>query len=341
MPWALVLSDGKPGHENQSIGVLPKGLAHRVFPVTFHGRGARLRASLAARLRWRALAGRFPWHGLIGDGAGLMALAAERPSVVVSAGSGPAPINLLLARHLRVPAVTCMTPSVGLGGFDLALVPRHDHPPDRPNVVVTLGAPNRVDPDTLRAEGEAFRARHGLPQGRYAVLLMGGDSARFRIGVAQGLAALEGCLALAARHGMELLVTTSRRTAPDTEAAMAALAHRCAYFCAGRDDPERVVPGMLALAELAVVTEDSVSMVSEAASAPARVLALGVERKGGVPRRHEAVLAALADGGYVRRATTTDLIAAGSALLAAAPPPRLDDTARCRAAVARLIGVAP
>jgi mitochondrial fission protein ELM1 len=154
-----------------------------------------------------------------------------------------------------------------------------------------------------------------------------------------GAAIAAACLELARSRGMDLLVTTSRRTRPDTEDAVALAASGAAYLCRGRTDPESPVPGMLALADLAVVTEDSVSMVSEAASAPARVLTVAVKRKGLIPaRRHRAVLKTLAAGGYVARADAAHVAEAGARLLDGPTPPVLDDTRRCRQAVARLVG---
>lgn len=339
--WALVLADGKPGHENQSLGVLPEGIAPCRFPLAWRSRAAFLRACLAARLPWLRgwLAGPFPWHGLIRDAERLAARLREAPApaVVLTAGSGPAPLALLLARHLGCPAVTCMTPSVGLVGFDLAFVPRHDRARG-PRIVPTLGAPNRVDPEGLRAAGEAFRARHGLGHGAFLALLLGGDTPRYRVPPDLGAAIVDACLALARSRGMGLLVTTSRRTSPETEARVAARAGDAAYLCLGRSDPESPVAGMLGLADLAVVTEDSISMLSEAASAPCRVLAVAVAPEGPPPRRHRAALRALAAEGYVVRTQPARLVADGEALLDAPPPPVLDDTRRCRAALARLVG---
>ncbi len=345
MPWVLVLSDGKPGHENQSAGVVPDGVGIRSFRVEYRSKASRYRAWAAARVAMLSslLAGAFPWGGLIRHADRLAGLAAEMPDAILSTGSGPAPVNLLLARRLNRPAITCMTPSVGLSGFQLALVPRHDHPPQSDHIVTTIGAPNLVDSARLVEQGQAFRQRHNLPDGPFVVLLMGGDAAHFAIGPDTGVAILRGALALARELGMRLLVTTSRRTPEQTEAAMATVAEsapECAYFCRGRTDPERVVPGMLALAALALVTEDSVSMVSEAASSNARVVAVAVERKGGTPpRRHEAVLSTLARDGYVARADAEHLAAVGAEWMASPPPPMLDDSARCQQAVARLMGL--
>jgi mitochondrial fission protein ELM1 len=340
--WALVLGDGKPGHENQSLALLPEGITPWRFRVRYPSLWAFLRACLAARLPALSdrAAGPFPWGGLVADADRLAALLAESPApaLVLSAGSGPAPLALLLARRLGCPAVTCMTPSVGTGGFALACVPRHDRARG-PRIVPTLGAPNRVDPESLRRAADEFRAAHGLGEGPFMALLMGGDTPRQRISPRLADDILDGALRLARARGAGLLVTTSRRTSPEAEARVAARAGECAFLCRGRTDPENPVPGMLGLADLALVTEDSVSMVSEAASAPCRVLTVAVGGRGlGVPRRHRAALRALSAAGYVARTTAAGLVADGVALLAQPPPPVLDESRRCREAVAHLVG---
>lgn len=341
-PWALVLSDGKPGHQNQSLGVIPKGLEANLLPVTYPSKSARYRVWLAARFPALAggLIGQFPWAGAIDNPASLEALVAKPPVVVVSSGSGPAPVNLLLARHLGLPAVTCMTPSVGLTRFDLALVPQHDRPPNAPNIMTTLGAPNRVDPTAQIQVAAAFRHEYRLDKEGYMALLVGGESAHHTVPPPLGELLLRSSAELAQKLGLGLVVTTSRRTSAATESAMVAAAENrpVDYFCKGRTDPAQVVPGMLALSRLTVVTEDSVSMVSEAASAPGGVLVVRLPQRGkGTPRRHEAVVSALADEGYIRRTSGEDLIVAGAELMEDPPPPTLEDSARCQQAVTQLL----
>lgn len=342
-PWALVLGDGKPGHENQSLGVLPEGLEPWCFRPAFRSRPAWLRAWIASRLPvpLGGVAGRFPWGGVIGNAAELAARLEQvpLPELVVSSGSGPAPLTLLLARRLGRPAVTCMRPSTGLVRFDLVFVPRHDRYRSTPRAVTTLGAPNRIDAAALRAEGERLKAARHLKGERFVSLLLGGDAARHRLPADLAERIFDGGLRLAREGGAELLVTTSRRTRPEAEARLAARSGEAAYFCSGRTDPGNPVPGMLGLSDLVVVTEDSVSMISEAASAPCRVLTVAVERTGR-RSRHDDVLEALAAEGYVRRTTAGRLAEDGADLLRAAPPPVLDDSRRCREAVAELVGAA-
>lgn len=337
--WALVLGDGKPGHENQSLGILPERLDPWMFRPRFRSRLAWLRCWLAARFPTPLgqSAGPFPWHRVIDNGAELEGRLADGPppSLVVSAGSGPAPMTLLLARFLGLPAATCMTPSVGLVRFNLACVPRHDRYRNSPRALTTIGAPNRIEEATLMAEAKRFKAAHKLKGTRFMSLLLGGDAPRHAISPELGRRIYDGCAKLARSHKAELLVTTSRRTRKATEDAIAQ--QPAAYLCRGRESDEYPVPGMLGLSTLVVVTEDSVSMVSEAATAPCRVLSVAVERRGRVPRRHEWVLKELEAEGYIRRTTPERLHEDGERVLAGPPPPALDDSRRCREAVARLV----
>ena len=338
--WALVLGDGKPGHENQSLGILPPDISPWMFRPRFKSRFAWLRSWFAARfpVPLGNSVGPFPWHRVIDNGAELAdRLGAEPPpALVVSAGSGPAPMTLLLARHLTLPAATCMTPSVGLVRFNLACVPRHDRYRNSTRALTTIGAPNRIEETALMAEATRFKKNHGLKNSRYISLLLGGDAPRHAISPELGARIYDGCAQLAKSHKAGLLVTTSRRTRLQTEDRIADKT-AAAYLCRGRTDDEYPVPGMLGLSDLAVVTEDSVSMVSEAATAPCRVLSVAVERRGRTPQRHERVLRELAAEGYIRRTTPERLTEDGASLLSGPPPPALDDSRRCREAVAKLV----
>ena len=61
-------------------------------------------------------------------------------------------LSLLAARRIRGgKVVVLMRPSLPPGLFDLCLIPEHDAPPARPNVLATRGALNRIQPAaTLR-----------------------------------------------------------------------------------------------------------------------------------------------------------------------------------------------
>ena len=202
--------------------------------------------------------------------------------LILSAGSRAAPYNLALGVLFGGCSVTLMTPSLfGVDPFDFAIVPEHDHPPRRPNVLATVGAPNAIVPEELSREGEALLERFP-PQGerRWAVLL-GGDDRNYRISSRWVMKEMGLLLRRAEAYRADLYVTTSRRTSPAAEAATERLlkGHPLVrMLVVASKTPENPVPGMLGACWRTFCTEDSVSMVSEAATAGHRVTLLRVER---------------------------------------------------------------
>jgi uncharacterized protein len=142
-------NDGKAGHDNQTRG-LAEALA-RLRLVETHTLDPLPPA--AALKGW--LLGRLPsWRNL------------PAPDLLMGAGHRTH-FSLLAARRSRGGrVVVLMRPSLPLGLFDLCLIPEHDAPPTRSNVLATRGALNRVQPSaTLESD-------RGL-------LLIGGPSAHF------------------------------------------------------------------------------------------------------------------------------------------------------------------
>jgi mitochondrial fission protein ELM1 len=104
-----------------------------------------------------------------------------------------------------------------------------------------------------------------------------------------------------------LSITTSRRTHSDSEDVIRAklLNNKLCCFLVIASEPQKEspVPGILGISDIVIVTEDSLSMVCEAASSGRKVVLLKVERKkrDGEPKR-EKVYQMLSKNGYVRKA---------------------------------------
>ena len=165
-------------------------------------------------------------------------------------------------------------PRIDPARFDIVVVNRHDGLTG-PNVIVTRTALHRATPARL-AEAAAIwapRLAH-LPRPLVAVLV-GGSNGRFRLD-GNVAATLGGQLASMMRDDrVGLALTPSRRTAPEARAALeAAVAPLGGWVWDMTGDNPYF--GLLALADAIIVTEDSVSMVSEAAATRAPVLLAGL-----------------------------------------------------------------
>lgn len=272
----LALSDGKAGHAAQAEGVAERlgGTVRRAIVPPRRGLGRLRPATVEAE-----------------DGA---APALNWPDLVIACGKAAArPALRFQAGGAKI--VFLQKPPVPCDRFDLVAAPAHDRLTGA-NVVTTLGAPNRVTPDRLADAAAHWRARFdGFPKPWIAALI-GGRSKRHRL-PPDHAAALGAKIAAAARaSGGSVFATASRRTGPEAEAALrSALADTPGWFWDGAG--ENPYFGLLALVDTVIVTADSVSMPSEAASAgkPALIAALP-----GGSTRFDRFHAALAAAGHAR-----------------------------------------
>lgn len=219
----------------------------------------------------------------------------------LSAGSAAAPYTLALAKATGQKSAVVMTPSVlGTDPFNFAIVPAHDHPKKGKNLLTTLGAPNGIFPDELERKGWELAQkwspseREGAPD-RWA-LLIGGDDGNYRISPAWVSRAVPPILARAEEAGADVYITTSRRTDPQAEEELTRLARRSSAVrmaLSASKDPFNPVPGMMGLCSTVFVTEDSVSMASEAVTAGRAALLLRTERRKGIKRTLQNMTAIL------------------------------------------------
>lgn len=297
----IILSDGIRGHVNQSRGValwlsrLAGSKVHELEIPPLSGVNRFLALKVFSVILPSADKDR-AHRWLKRSGGSALTDAVERKCedlvlsgtelLFLSTGSSSAPFTLALARFFGGRAATIMTPSVlKTAPFDFAIVPAHDFPPEAPNVFRTLGAPNAIDPEGLKREAELLFERFPPVAKKKWGVLIGGDDANYRVTPEWARKRVRFLAEQALRQGADLYVTTSRRTAPETEEALLELSADFPVFrmlLLASKDPWNPVPGILGACDEIFCTEDSVSMVSEAATAGFVVRLLRVERKKGV-----------------------------------------------------------
>jgi len=250
-------------------------------------------------------------------------LEANHFDAILSTGSSVAAPNLLLGRLINAKSVVCTRPSpVGIAHFHLAILPEHMRPRHPSgNVTMTLGVPNRITPEYVDKMGKSLAERLNVSRQRIIGLLLGGNDPYYSIppGMVSSLCdvLLDICRAIGAR----LALTTSRRTDPKSEdvikskmlnnplCCLSVLASEslCALAIAPHEERENPVPGIIGMSEVSIVTEDSFSMVCEAASSGKKIVILKVERKkGGHPKR-QRVYQLLVERGYARSSDVPSL----------------------------------
>jgi len=247
-----VLTDGKPGMENQCLGLAEAlGLDPDVKRVT-------------PRFPWRLLPSHLWFHALQAPGPGGDRLSPPWPDLLIATGRQTVALSIAIKRLRgdKIFTVQIQNPVINARKFDLVATPRHDRLTGE-NVIVTEGALHRITLERLTSESEIFKDRlSGLGQPRIAVLI-GGSNGQYRMTRQSTELLADGLAGLARDHGAGLMVTASRRTGAENEAV---LRDRLAGLSAEIWDGSGANPyfGYLGLADAIIVTGDSVSMVSEA-----------------------------------------------------------------------------
>jgi len=199
-------------------------------------------------------------------------LSAKKADVIISGGTALAPVNVILsARNLAKSIVVMKPPTVGLEMFDLAILPRHDQPPSRENVVVTEGALNLVDQEYLEKQtGELLATSMAgrAPQGLFMGLLIGGDAKNFHLALETIATVIREIKSVAHDLGASLLVSTSRRTPQDIEELVkkefSGYPACKLLIIANEKNIPQAVGGILGLSRIIVISPESVMMISEA-----------------------------------------------------------------------------
>ena len=298
----VILSDKKPGHYKQSLGIVEKmsecqttwleiqfrrkwrDNLLRVFMSVFGG--APLPMSLShTLLQW----------SLIPEAYNAL-VQLQTADIILSTGSSVAAVNLLLARILGAKTVTCRKPSpIGTRYFDLAILPMISwrNASRKDNICRTIGVPNPISPKLLDAKRKQLESELNLPDCPRIGVLLGGTDRHETITIEDTERLSTICKAVAEKMNTQILITTSRRTPSDvTEHLVSTLKHtdRCPLFITPDASSELEDPyqAILALSDLLIVTADSFSMVCEAASSGRNVIVLTLSHKSvRPPRRYE------------------------------------------------------
>ena len=281
----VILSDGIRGHYHQSLGIaqwlerLGGGrLEGHVDVPKFSG----LQKIMKLKLFVHGLAvhdGTYSREGL--KSAGVSFRNIKPKTLFISAGSSAAPFCLACAKATGNKSAVVMTPSIlGTKSFDYAIIPDHDkHDPKDKNILTTLGAPNHIYQPELEQVGARFFAGKDFGNNQVVAVLVGGTDANYKPSASWAEDALG---SLRYIDGVKLLITTSRRTEKSLDDKIEDMFtgdSSLGYMLILSKNPKvNALTAMMGRATHVLVTEDSVSMVSEAVTAGFRVGLLRVPR---------------------------------------------------------------
>jgi mitochondrial fission protein ELM1 len=308
--WAV--SDGRAGIEAQALG-----LAEAV---------ARLRPAEIAvkRIGWRAGLGRLPWRLIPPAARTGDPLGPPWPDIWIAAGRATLPLSTRVRAWSdgRTFVAQTQDPRTALAPFDLVVPPEHDGLAG-PNVLPIVGAPNRLSPERLAADGVKFAAQlDPLPRPRVAVIV-GGRSKAFDLPAADARTLALRIEDAVRAAGGSVMVSFTRRTPAAARAAMAPVFGRLpgVVWDGTGDNPYF---GFLAAADVVLVTEESTNLATDAAATGKPVLVL--------PMRGRSAKLARFHGELARRGIARPFDGA----LSGADYPPLRETDRAAAELLRL-----
>lgn len=320
----LVLSDGKAGHVKQSEALVEQfhalntqyGRPGMEYPtqtllVKFKSNWHRKLFSIFAFFFIPFAQGRLDWIGWYFEEETRKAIREASADFIISAGSSLIPLNLCLAKECRAKSIVLMKPILPFTFFryDMALVPAHDSGPMPSETFRTLLTPSRTDEDEFEAAAQKIRKDLHDPSRVRISLFLGGPTRQYQMELKDIQQVMETLEKVSGVTG-DYLVTTSRRT-PDSINQFLKTSRPQFKGCqmlviAAEDKRTEVVSGMMALADILIVTEDSISMISEAVSSGKKVLVLSFGGEG-LPPKHKRFQEILAQKSAVLIATPENL----------------------------------
>ena len=318
---ALILSDGRKGHENQSIAFCELkgldfcickiayanklfklcsyaldffGLYFKIFKYDFGEGGTAADLKNGSNLNSPALnspaAPNGTNSGAVSDSANLDAVSDRNLNfadfdLFVGAGSTIYYALKFYARRYAKPSIALMYPKGYRKDFSVIIAGAHDRPKPRANL--------KISPVSL-----SFSRPQGLyrPQRKSIGFIIGGPNSCFEMGD-EILKQIEGVRAQFA--DCEFALTTSPRTPQATESALEKLGWD--YSVIYSRELVNPIGDFLAQCEWVFISEDSVSMISEAASnGSANVAILSLKRKV-AHNKFDDFISALVSTGHARR----------------------------------------
>jgi mitochondrial fission protein ELM1 len=266
----LIPSDGKPGHYKKAAAIAQALAAEQPADVSFLD--VRLRLALFHDVLRRHLRRhrRLPGPRWLSLFYRLPAALPPRPDLIISSGGKTTFVNAWLAQHYGCPNVF-IGGTRGVHDAYFSRIVVHDAAYDGdprfiPSLIpteITSELLRRAAADYVALRDDAFRAR------RHWTLLIGGDSGGYRFRQPDWESLGVAIRVLAERHSIRWLMTTSRRTGRGAEEVLrrADLAPHIDELQIFRTDPRRIYNALLGCAESIFCTEDSGTMLTEAAAA--------------------------------------------------------------------------
>ncbi len=293
----VVLSDGKPGHEVQSraIAQMIKDLDELderfefkldTVQIRYKSKWAKRMFSLFSLILLPWSQGRMHVLKAFLEKESYEQLVQTAPDLVVSCGFSVLPLNFILKKEFQVKNIVLMKRPFpfNLMKPDLSLIPEHDRVKESKGVLLTRVAPNLVDSEQLKIDGELLRQELNLDHQKVVSVFLGGKTKGYDFSPQFFKQFVEGLDRFVHKNNCKLIITTSRRTSKQYEKVLKDKFEKHPevplLVIANEDNPEGIARKMMGVSDVILVSEDSVSMISEGVASGKDVLILKMNSKG-------------------------------------------------------------
>jgi len=315
----VILNDGKQGHLNQSLaiansikkvrdnkGFLPEDTKIEIVNVEYKNRTCRILCSLMCSGINNAFfnKARSVLFKLFLISTSYKKIISVYADFIISCGSANEPVNIFLKYENGAKNIIIMKPSyTNPKKANLLFVPFHDQIKERKNIVQLVGAPSFINSEVINKSAD--RLRREIPDNsnfKFGVLI-GGDSKNFNF--TENIANLltQHLTTVLQNNNASLYLTTSRRTPQKVEEILknelANLNNTKLFVDAKIDRRPYILPSILGVADAIVVSEDSVSMISESLASKKPIFVFRLCKKKN-SKKHQIFIDHLVRNNYVQ-----------------------------------------
>ena len=320
----VILSDGKAGHFKQSevvAGMLSdfkefhgrSGLQFETETIKVEYRSPFHRAVLfcLAFLMKPWIQGRLHWLAPFLTPETLKAIERVNADYIIAAGSALAPVQMLFSQETGAKKIVIMNPPFpySVTHYDLAIVPAHDSGKVPRRALRSVIMPSGYKSHDRGPDVQALQAKLGEGKRPKIAVFLGGATRDYDLTVSD-MEKLCSALKRAGSRAGDFMLTTSRRTSAPVERFLKSHLkeqHACRFLViANEDNPPYASGGMLGIADLLIVSEDSLAMISEAVGTGKRVIVLSLG-EGQLPEKHYRFHQILSQRGLVTVSCLADL----------------------------------
>ena len=334
----LVLSDGKTGHLNQAMtvaGMVEAALGSRLkargieekpivkiktMDLRFKNRFTRVLLDFASLFAGRRCQGCLQCLKFCLDKGSFEKIRNTYADMIISCGASTVASNIFMKYENNAKGIVIMKPGLDRGRkFDLIILPRHDTTGKvKRNTLITEAAPNKILPSAFSLQ----------PLAKGIGLLIGGDAKNFKLTEEVVEKVIDGVLKIAEEMERDIFITTSRRTSPEIDSYLKdKLSNntRCKLLViANEKNPESAVQKIFDSSEVIIVSPESISMISEAASSGRQVVVFSDKREN--RGKYGKVVESLENKGYIKIAALDEVYSKVRQILTRRPVvKRLDD----------------